>query len=74
MGAMASEVTFFEDPPSVRTRAEVVAEVLRARASGEFVALLGVGEASPFHEAVQAARTHRDVRVVRSGAAAGARR
>jgi hypothetical protein len=40
-GALASEVTFFVDPPSTRTRAEVIAELHAARASGELAAHRG---------------------------------
>ena len=73
LGAFASEVTVFENPPSTRTRAEVVAELLQARASGELATIVGLGEATPFREAaVAAARSRDDVRLARN-AAAGAK-
>jgi hypothetical protein len=71
--ALASEVTFFDNPPSTRTRAEVVAELRQARASGELASIVGLGEATPFREAIAAAaRSRDDVRVARN-AAAGAK-
>jgi hypothetical protein len=66
LGALASEVTFFQDPPSVRSRAEVIAEVLQARASGELDAYRG--EATPFPEAVLAARRSSEERIRQAAA------